>query len=188
MDDGCMVKGKLGKQFLAIAISVLLIFLIIFILIPPATAVYLHPGTPSSTSASTGSTITFSDVNLTIRGYEKIPVNNLTFKIFNNANHQQVAYVIFYINGTEIEDSPSGKFIITNTTAIGDGWDGYGYMNGTDEYDNSEHSFGYGYGYGYGSGSIDITFLYDITYTTHTTGTFYAKLLVNSTSRWRSLT
>ncbi len=177
-----MVKGELGKKLLAIAISVLLIFLILFILVPPATAVYLHPGEPSSTSANTGSTITFSNVNLTIRGYEKIPVNNLTFTIFNNANNQQIAYVKFYINGTEIEDSPSGKFTVTNTTVIGNGWNEYGSQNGTDEYDSSEHDFGYGYGYGYGSGSIDITFLYTITYTTHTTGTLYAKLAVNSTS------
>jgi hypothetical protein len=182
LEEGCMLKVKLGKELTAIAISLLLIFLIFFILIPPATAVYLYPGTPSSTSINTGSTITFRNINLTIRGYEKIPINNLTFKIFNNANNQQVGYVIFYINGTEKEDYPSGKFTVSNTTAIGEGWNEYGYQNGTDEYDNSEHDFGYGYGYGYGSGSIDITFLYDITYKTHTTGTFYAKLLVNSTS------
>jgi hypothetical protein len=177
-----MGKGEIRKEFLAIAITILLILMIFFVLIPPSTAVYLHPGSPSRSSVNTGSTITFSNVNLTIRGYEKIPVNNLTFKIFNNANNQEIAYVIFYINGTEISDSPSGKFTVTNTTTIGDGWNEYGFQNGTDEYDNSEHSFGYGYGYGYGSGSIDITFLYTITYKTHRTGTFYAKLLVNSTS------
>jgi hypothetical protein len=182
MDDGCMGKGERRKEILAIAIASLLVIMIFLILIPPATAVYLHPGTPNSTSAILGTTVTFSNVNLTIRGYEKIPVNNLTFTIYNNVNDQQVGYVLFYINGTEIEDYPSNKFTVTNTTAIGAGWNDYGFQNGTDEYDNSEHSFGYGYGYGYGSGSIDVTFLYTITYKTHTTGRFYAKLSVNSTN------
>ncbi len=179
-----MVKRGIARKVVSLAISALLIFLIFFILIPPATAVMVKPGTPSSTSVNTGTTITFNDVNLTIRGLEKIPVNNLTFKIFNNANDQQVAFVIFYINGTEIEDYPSGKFTVTNTTIIGDNWYGYGYQNGTDEGASQNYDFGYGYGYGYGgaSGYTDITFLYDIAYTTHTTGTFYAKLLVNSTS------
>ncbi len=184
-----MVKGELVKRISAITISVLLVALIFFILVPPATAVYLYPGTPSPTSVNTGATITFSNVNLTIRGYEKIPVNYLIFKVFNNANDQQVAYVKFYINGTEIEDYPSGKFTVTNTTMIGDNWYEYGYQNGTDEYDNSEHDFGYGYGYGYGeSGYTDITSLYTITYKTHTTGTFYARLFVNSTSDTHSHT
>ena len=154
--------------------------LIFFILIPPATAVYLHPGTPSPTSVNTGAPVTFSNVNLTIRGVERIPVNNLTFKVYKNAN--LVGYVKFYINGTEIEDSPSGKFTVTNTTAIGSSWYDYGYQNGTDESTSQNYNFGYGYGYGSGEESVDITFLYTIIYTTHTTGTFYARLFVNSTN------
>lgn len=180
-----MINRNLKKKLIGLIISSMLLVVIFLVLIPPATAVRLDPGSPDDTSVTTGTTITFNDVNLTIRGLEKIPVNNLTFKIFNNANDQQVAYVIFYINGTELED-PSDKFTVTNTTTIDDNWNAYGYQNGTDENpnDGQNYNFGYGYGYGYGgtSGHTDITFLYDIAYTTHTTGTFYAKLLVNSTS------
>ena len=82
----------------------MLLVMIFLVLIPPATAVKSDPDIPDDTSVTTGTTITFTNVNLTIRGLEKIPVNNLTFKIFNNANNQQVAYVIFYISGTEMED------------------------------------------------------------------------------------
>ena len=178
------MRKKLLNRVEGIAILVMFIALVYFVLIPPATAVLLSPGTPSPTSTTTGNTVTFSNVNLTIRGYEKIPVNNLTFTIYNNANDNTVAYVKFYINGTEISDSPSGKFTVSNTTAIGSGWNQYGYQNGTDEETGQNYNFGYGYGYGYGGeeGYTDISFLYDIVYTTHTTGTFYAKLSVNSTS------
>jgi len=157
--------------------------MIFLVLIPPATAVKLKPGIPDDTSVTTGTTIIFTDVNLTIRGEEKIPVDFLNFSIFNNANDQCVAFVTFFVDGAEIEDYPSNKFLVTNTTVISDDWYTYGYGYGYDEYEGDPQYFGYGYGYGYGEdGYSDITFLYDIEYTTHTTGTFYARLFVNSTS------
>lgn len=175
-----MVKRGFVRKVISLAISTLLIFLIFFILVPPATAVKLSPGTPSSTSVTTGTTITFSNVNLTIRGVERIPVNFLNFTIFKS-NGNYLAHVKFYINGTETEDYPSGKFTVTKTTTIGS-WYAYGYQNGTDEETSTNYNFGYGYGYGSGEESVDITVLYNIVYTTHTIGTFYAKLLVNSTN------
>lgn len=177
------MENKLLSKVISIAILTMFVALVFFVLIPPTTAVLLDPGVPSPKETTTGNTVTFSNVNLTIRGYEKIPINHLNFTIYNNASGNPVAYVIFYINGTEISEFPSNKFTVTNTTAIGSGWSQHGYQNGTDEENNSEHNFGYGYGYGYGGeGDTDVTFRYDITYTTHTTGTFYAKLSVNSTS------
>lgn len=178
-----MVKRDPVRKLVSLAISALLIFLIFFILVPPSTAVLVKPGIPSSTSVNTGTTITFTNVNLTVRGVERIPVDFLNFTIFKS-NGNYAAHIKFYINGTEIEDYPSGKFTVTNTTTIGSSWYSYGYQNGTDESTSQNYNFGYGYGYGYGgaSGYIDVIFLYDITYTTHTTGTFYAKLLVNSTN------
>jgi len=178
-----VVKRGVKNKIIDLAVSITLIILIISTLIPPATAVYLSPGTPNKTSVNRGTTITFENVNLTIRGAEKIPVNYLNFSIFNKNNNKHIAHIHFYINGTEIEDYPSGKFTVTNITVLQDEWYGYGYRWGYDEQSSTNHSFGYGYGYGYGNGSYsDITLLYTITYTTHTTGTFYAKLFVNSTT------
>jgi len=151
------------------------------VLIPSSSiAVYLNPGTPSSTSLFIQSTITFSNVNFTIRGPEAIIVNYLNFSIFNT-NDQYIAHVNFSINGTETIDYPSGKFTVRNETNTSNlpyvsGGSFYGY----DEQDG-QNITDFGYGYGYGAGNTDLTILYTITYTTHTTGTFYAKLFVNST-------
>ena len=177
-----MMERALLKKIGSLTISISLIILILFVLIPPATAVYVDPGTPSSSSVNKGTTITFHDVNLTIRGAEKIPVNFLNFTIFNS-NDQSVAWVNFSIDGTEIEDHPAGKFTVTRTTEIDSNWYGYGYQSGENESNHGNYDFGYGYGYGYGEDALtDITILYDIAYITHTTGTFYAKLFVNAST------
>ena len=158
-----------------------MIILLILTVIPPATAVYLSAGIPSSTSVTNGNTITFSNVNLTIRGAERIPVEFLNFSIFRNSDNQYITHVKFHINGNEIED-PLSKFtvqLITNISNLSYGQAGYGY----DEYSGTNYSNLTGYGYGYGNGSYsDINILYRISYKTHTTGTFYAKLFVNSTT------
>ena len=108
---------------------------------------YVTPGTPNTSSLTSGSTITFSDVNLTIRAYERIPVQNLTFTIYNNANDALVAYVIFTIAGDEITDSPSGKFTVTDTTVLQSGWYEYGYGYGYAEPSGPGYNFTQGYGY-----------------------------------------
>jgi hypothetical protein len=178
-EEYIMIKNHIAKKITAGIFTIIVIALILTVLLPPATAVHVSAGTPNKSSLTTGSTITFEDVSLTIRGDEILPVENLTFTIYNNNGDTEVAYVTFYINGTKIIDQPSGKFSVVNTTVISSNWHGYGYGYAYDEEENEGYNFGYGYGYGYGDGSYDITFLYDITYTTHTTGTFYAKLAVN---------
>jgi hypothetical protein len=184
-DEDTMISFKNNhKKIGSIVMSLLLISLIYLVLLPPATAVYVTPGTPNKSSLTSGSTITFSNVNVTIRALERIPVQNLTFSIYNNANDALVAYVIFTFGGVELSDSPSGKFTVTNTTAIQDGWYEYGYGYGYDELDGPGYNFSQGYGYGYLDASSNaITMLYDIIYTTHTTGTFYGKLTVNCSTQ-----
>lgn len=178
-----MIKKKsfIVKKIGSVIISIILIALILFVLVPPATAVYLHPGTPSTNSLTVGDTITFEDVNLTIRGSERIPIMFLNFSIFNNATGQLIGTVIFTVDGNEISMDPSNAFNVTLTSVINPNWYGYGYGYGYDEYGHASPDFGYGYGYGYGEeGYADITFLYDINFTTYVAGEFYGKLFVNS--------
>jgi hypothetical protein len=174
-----MVKGKQIKKVISLAISALFILLIFFILAPPGTAVRVYPGKPDDRLVTTGAIITFNEVNLTIRGTERIPVNNLTFKVYNKVDNQMIGYVKFDINGSKIEDFPEGKFTVTNTTPIQKNWYQQGDLKGTDEEEGKTYNFGYGPGFG--NDYNDITFLYKITYKTHVTGTFYTKLFVNST-------
>ena len=176
-----MPKNNLFGKALSLGISILMISLLFFDLIPISSAVFVSPGEPSDTSVNIGTTITFNDVNLTIRGPERIPVSFLNFTIFDG--NTEIAHVKFNIDGTVIEQYPSGKFTVTSLTDIsgipyGSGGSYYGY----DEMDGTNHSFGYGYGYGGSAGYSDICILYRITYTTHATGTFYAKLFVNSSN------
>lgn len=177
-----MVSRELKNKILALSITISLIALIFLVLTPPPSiAVYLSPGAPNPTSAYTSSIITFNNVNLTIRDDEAIPVNYLNFSIRQSSNDQVIASVRFSINGTEISDSPVGRFTVTNITdtsnlpyhSSGNSW-------GYDEQAHSNHT--YTYGYGYDTGPTDVTILYRIRYTTHTTGTFYAQLYVNSTT------
>jgi hypothetical protein len=180
-----MVKRVLLKKISGIIISISLITLILFVLIPPTTAVILYPGSPDDTSVSKGTIITFNNVNLTIRSVERIPVEFLNFSIFKETNNDLVAYVRFYIDSTIISpQSPLNTFTVTNITNIDalpydTGSYGYGY----DENNGTNYNFGYGYGYGYGdSGYTDVNILYTITYKTHLAGTFYAKLFVNAST------
>jgi PKD repeat protein len=86
--------------------------------------------------------------------------------------------VKFTVDGTKILANPSDAFAISLKTTIQSDWYDYGYGYGYDEPSGHDVFFGYGYGYG-PVGYSDITFLYDINYTTHRTGTFYADLTVN---------
>jgi len=172
---------SLSKEIITFITTSLAIILLILTAIPPATAVYLEVGIPSSTSITRGNTIIFHNVNLTIRGAERIPVEYLNFSIFRNSDDQCIAYVEFYINGSEKND-PLNRFSIQLVTPINfsDYWGGvtYGYDENTGWNETLT-----GYGYGYGNNSYgDLTILYNISYTTHVTGTFYARLYVNAFS------
>jgi len=177
-----MMRKEFTKKIAAFGITGILIALIFFVLgQPPITAVLLSPGTPSSTAVNTATTITFNNVNLTIRGKEAIPVNYLNFSIRQNSNNQEIAFVKFTVTGTEQSDSPVGKFTvipITNTTSLP--YQPSGSFYGYDERTDINTTFAYGYGYG--ATHADLTILYRITYTTHIAGTFYAQLYVNSTT------
>ena len=176
-----MLRIKLKRNIISLTVSILLILLLFSTLFPPFTAVKLKPGTPSDTSIDLYKTIIFDNVNLTIRGPECIPVSFLNFTIFEGST--EIAYVKFDVTGSEIEDSPSNKFTVTNITDTSNlPYSSSGSYYGYDEMDGTDHSFGYGYGYGGSAGYSDIYILYRITYTTHATGTFYAKLFVNSSN------
>src|SRR4030043_320625 len=132
-----MKERDLLKKIGCLTISILLIILILFVLIPPATAVKLNPGIPDDTSVINGAIITFDNVNLTIRSVERIPVESLNFSIFNEISDQLVAHLNFYINSTIISQSPSDTFIVTNITNIDALPYGIGSSFGYDENDGT---------------------------------------------------
>ena len=183
IEGGCMERRSLKKQGLALGISISLVALIFFILTPPATAVYLHPGTPDPRSVSRGGIVTFNNVNFTIRGAEAIPVEFLKFTIYNSDGDDH-AWVKFNITGTII--SSSGTFSIpTVVGAEGIPYQSSGYFYGYDERTGwNESGYPYDSGYGYGDAhESNITITYTIQYTTTTVGVgFYAKLSVRSGS------
>ncbi len=172
------MKKKLTKKIISVIVSIVLMGLMLFVLLPPSTAVYLSSGTLSETNISLMNTVTFHDINITVRGSEKIPITTLNFSIYDNQTDERVAYVQFTVDGTEILTHPSDAFEISLKTTIQSDWYDYGYGYGYDEPSGHDVFFGYGYGYG-PVGFSDITFLYDINYTTHRTGTFYADLTVH---------
>jgi hypothetical protein len=168
------------KKILALALSTLLTILIILTLIPPATAVLLSPGNPDVSTGFVGTSISFHNVTLIIRGPERIPIDSIRFSIFSE-NNQEISYVIFEVDGEEIQDYPFGCFEVNYVGSNPSYSYGYGYSYGYDEIGGYGYTFDYGYGYGYGdSGSPDVIMVYDITYTPYSSGTFYAKLTVNS--------
>jgi hypothetical protein len=181
VDGECIMKINLLRKMGSLTISILLLILIIFVLIPPSTAVKLNPGTPDKVSITKGTIITFNNVNLTIRSVERIPVEFLNFSIFNETSDQLVANLCFHINSTIISQSPADSFTVVNITDINNLPYNTGSSFGYDENDGTNHSFGYGYGYA-DQAYTDVNILYTITYETHTTGTFYAKLFVNSST------
>jgi len=176
-----MHDKKIKSKLLGLIIATLLVLLIFSVLIPPATSVYVGSGAPDDDSVSKGTVVTFENVNLTIRGHEKIVVNFLNFTIHDNDTDSIVAYVVFIINGSESDDYPDDKFTVSLISSYNVNWFNPDYGYGYDE--GGGGSYGYtDFGYGYGTpGLSDITFLYDIAYKTHKSGTFYGKLTVNST-------
>ena len=175
-----MQKNNTLKKGTSFFISLLLIFLLFFNLIPTSQSVQVFPGTPSDSTVSLGTTITFNNVRLTIRSDERIPINNLKFKI--NSGSSEVSYVTFNMAGSIIEQNPSGTFTITRLFDLASIPYGYGgSYYGYDELDGTTQYYDYGYGHGYGyAGSADTNLKYRITYKTHQPGTFEAKLFVSS--------
>jgi len=111
-----MLKNNLVGKVLSLGISILMISLLFFDLIPVSSAVFVSPGTPSDTSVDIGNIITFDNVNLTIRGPERIPISFLNFTIFNG--NTEIANVKFDIDGTILEQYPASIFTVTGLTDI----------------------------------------------------------------------
>lgn len=169
------------KKIGALIITTILICLIFIVLLPPSTAVLLNPGSLSGSNITLGNTITFQDVNLTIKGEERIPVAMLNFSIFDNDVDSLVASLGFTVQGSEINEDPTGAFTVSLTSSFQNEWYDIGYGYGYDEPTGPGVNFDYGYGYG-PTTLTEITFLYDITFTTQESGSFYAVFSVNCTS------
>jgi len=158
------MRSGIKKKIAGLGILVVWVVLIFSILTPPGTAVNLglSPGnlTLEDRSVYEGATVTFTDINFTVGWTEKDLVNFLNFSIFDDADDNCVAFVTFSLDGTKNDENTLGNFTVTNTAITGGGLIYFGYSTMRD----------------------NMTYLYDISYTTHKIGTFYAKLFVNSTS------
>ena len=138
---------------------------------------------PPDFSVNAGTTMSFQNVKLTIRAAETIPVNFLTFEIFNSTTDHRVAWVRFTIMGKEMSENPPGAFTVVNVTDTSAlprqcRGDYYGY---DERAGYNVTRFHHGFGYGYGYGNLDLVIVYNITYKTCKPGTYYAKLLVKAT-------
>ncbi len=174
-----MKRGRLQK-FLGISIAGSLLILIFAVLIPPTGAIDLTLGNRSPTSTNTGGIIQFCNVNITIRGIERIPITELNFTIFQGSTlYNNIKFDVFgnIISGDdsyfEIELLCPSSSQITSWFTPGVGYEyGYGERWGSNP--------GEGYGYGDVSES-NITFCYCINYTTRGTGSFYGQLFAKAT-------
>ena len=178
------MKKDIWRKGISVGVATSLVILVFIVLIPSATtAVKVSGGIPSSTSVNVGMTMFFQEVNLTIRAAEAIPVNFLTFEIFNSTTGQRVGWVRFMITGEEMSENPPGAFTVVNVTDTSAlphqcRGDFYGYDERTGY---NVTGFHHGFGYGYGYGNPDLVIVYNITYTTNKQGTYYAKLFVKAT-------
>jgi hypothetical protein len=166
------------QKGVALGVTLLLLLLIITVFIPSYSAVKLSPGTPNKTSVIKNTNIIFCSVNLTIRSEEALPVDYLMFTINQSSDTHMIAYVMFSLDGTKLSDYPPGAFTVQTLTDTSN----LSYQNGgTYSVTDEETGDVTQYGYGYGDNEVDLNILYNITYTTHIAGIFYARLFVNST-------
>ena len=123
-----MPKNDKINKGLSLGISIALILLLFLDLVPFTSAVFVSPGIPDNTSVDIGTTITFDNVNLTIRGPERIPVYFLNFTIFDT--NSEIAHVKYNIYGNIIEQYPSDTFTVTTITDISSiPWDTLGWLS-----------------------------------------------------------
>ena len=174
---------KIRSKLLGLVIPALLILLIFSVLIPPAISVELRMDAPYPTSSSGNRVFTFSNVNVTIRGIERIPIIDINFTIFEGSS--EVDNVRFYVDGSKYSDT-SDKFVtrlVSPSSSTLASWytEGKGYDYGYSDRYRWGDPAGYGYGYGVAS-SNNITFSYQVNYTSHasSTTTYRAKFFVNT--------
>ena len=177
-----MKINRIKNKIFGIIFSIILLGLIFTFLLPPVASIELSINSPSPPNSRGNSAFTFSDVNITIKNVERIPILDLNFTIFKGG--AEVDNVKFDIFGSEKSGTdPNNRFTVTLISpSISDDWYtygygydiGYGYRWGLD-------NFGYGYGYG-DDASNDVTLSYKIVYnsTATRTSTYQAKLFVNT--------
>ena len=171
-----MVRRDAPKKILLLSILVYVIFLLIIQLSPAILSVELNSGSQSPSTLIEGDKIYFNNVRLTIRKNERIDVDYLKFSVYNS-NNDEVAFVSFNILGDKIAESPVGSFKVLSLNDVTKYYSTDGISYGIDEH-TGKYIPNYQSGYGSSKGDLDV--LYKITYTTHISGTFYNKLLVNS--------
>jgi hypothetical protein len=170
------------RKGVSVSVALSLVILVFLVLLPAGTAVKVSGGIPSDFSINAGSTMSFQNVKLTIRAAEAIPVNYLTFEIFNSTTDHRVAWVRFTIMGKEMSENPPRAFTVVNVTDTSAlprqcRGDYYGY---DEQAGYNVTRFHHGFGYGYGYGNLDLVIVYNITYKTCKPGTYYAKLFVKT--------
>jgi hypothetical protein len=171
-----MLKRDASKHIIILILNIVLIIVLISGIIPTVISVELNSGSQSPSNLEVGDIITINNVRLTIRKTERIDINYLKFSIYDSINNE-VAYVSFDIFGNKIAESPTGSFTVESQTDINKFYSSGGSSYGIDELTNEYIPF---YNSGYGHGSQDLDIIYKITYVTKTSGTFFTKLLVNS--------
>jgi hypothetical protein len=177
-----MIKRGRLQKILGLLIAGSLIALIFTILLPPTMAIHLDTGdfTPSS-GIKIGDDVNFSEVTITIRGIERIPLTELNFSIFQAGTHQEQYNIKFNAFGNATSGDME-KFVvklISPTITQLSNWitNGIGY-----DYDYGErwgNNTGDGYGYGDAFES-NITLIYRIIFTTQSIGTYFGKLFATA--------
>lgn len=164
------MKGSLKKNIAGFFAAVFFFILIASILVFPGNAIdlTLNPGSLSleDISAYEGTEINFDDVSFTVKYDDRNSISGLDFSIYNSENNQVAAYVNFDINGNKNTQQTSGEFNVTGMS-----------VSGGEQIIHPAH--------GYSPATIsysDLVYSYDISYLAYDIGTFYAKLIVDSTS------
>jgi hypothetical protein len=178
------MRGKIHK-IVGLAIAGSLLILIFSILLPPSMAINLDIGSVDPTNGiGIGDNVTFSNVGITIKGIERIPLTELNFTIFCANTHQEKYNIKFNVLGNKTSGD-TGIFIvelISPTFTQISNWitNGIGY-----DYDYGQRwGLNPGEGYGYGNNSEpDITLTYQIIFTTQSGqgGPYYGKLFATAT-------
>jgi hypothetical protein len=107
-----------------------------------------------------GDNVTFSNVGITIKGIERIPLTELNFTIFSAGDHSEKANVRFGVAGTETAVN-FNVTLLSPTLSQLSSWitTGVGYEYGYGERWGTTPGDGYGYG---NISKSDITLIYRI--------------------------
>ncbi len=159
-----LVRKVQKKRFSAKLVSgILTVFVLgILLLSGPARAMEIGISVDDSDSKYSADQSVIFTVNVDIETNERIPVQNLTLKIYNDSASHSNSYLVasctFNLAGTNLTACTNFQDI-TKINSIGyanaSGQFGYGYGYNAGNWNTSNQTFfdgGYGYGYGYDSG------------------------------------